>query len=213
MKILICDDHAIFRSGVRSVLEDLGIEAETVEATNAPEAFEVVDSGGIDLVLLDLNLPSVDGWEALHRLRETHPALPVVILSESESADDVRTALARGASGFIPKSSRREVLRGALDLVASGSVYVPPVGISVASEGLPQRQSRQVSDADSLTPRQLEVLRLLARGLTNREIAGVLGIREGTVKVHVSALFDALDVTNRTEAALVMRELDLDDSD
>lgn len=213
MKILICDDHAIFRAGVRTVLEDLGVDADLADVGDAETAMAVVDSGGIDLVLLDLELPGIGGWEALRRMRTEHSDVPVVIISASENPEDVRRALAGGASGYIPKTQAPAVLRSALELVISGNVYVPPQVLPSDGVRARRRGERYREGAARLTPRQHEVLQHMSRGLTNREIARVLGVAEATVKAHLGAIFDALDVSNRTEAALVMRELGLEDGE
>jgi DNA-binding NarL/FixJ family response regulator len=207
MKILVCDDHALFREGLELVLAQLDPAAELSSVGDAESALaRVAADDALDLVLLDLGLPGMDGFAALEALRRDHPSVPVVVLSASESPADVRSALDRGASGFIPKSTRGSVLLSALRLVLSGGVYVPPLVMDGAAQAGPARDPR-----GALTGRQHEVLRLLARGLTNREIAEVLKIAEGTVKTHVLHIYETLDVTNRTEAAMRMHELGLED--
>jgi DNA-binding NarL/FixJ family response regulator len=207
MKILVCDDHALFREGLELVLVQLDPEARLTSVADAESALAHVDADDcFDLVLLDLHMPGTDGFAALATLRREHPSLPVVVLSASENPAHVRAALERGASGFIPKSTRGSVLLSALRLVLSGGVYVPPLVMDGLPAGGAEAEPRR-----TLTDRQLEVLRLLARGLTNREIAEVLKIAEGTVKTHVMNVYEALDVTNRTEAAMRMHELGLDE--
>lgn len=213
MRILTCDDHAIFRAGLAAALREF--DAELLEASSCEEALAIVArEGDIDLVLLDLGLPGTDGFDGLRRLRAAHPDVAVVIVSASEDAEDVRAALERGASGFIPKSSSTPVLQSALHIVLSGSIYVPPAILPALQElAAPQTdpgsspRKRRVS---GLTARQLDVLQLMSKGLTNKEIAGVLGIGAGTVKAHASAIFEALDVTNRTEAVLAINELGIE---
>jgi len=186
VKILICDDHALFREGLRGVLGELDAEARLLEAADAAAALALADSHpDLDLVLLDLQMPGMDGWAGLRRFRSRHPTLPVVILSASEDPGDVRAALGDGASGFIPKGSTGSQLVAALRLVLSGGVYVPLAALAAAPAGSPgdgERARLRRERASQLTPRQLEVLALVARGLTNREICGVLDIAEGTVK-------------------------------
>ncbi len=201
MKILVCDDHALFREGLELVLAQLDPEAELLGVGNAEDALACLRerAGDLDLVLLDIALPGMDGFQALEAIRGEFPAVPTVLVSASERASDARKALDGGAAGFIPKSTRGKVLVGALQLVLAGGVYVPPELMETGS-----------STTLALTPRQEEVLRLLARGLTNKDIARVLGISEGTVKTHVLRVYEALEVTNRTEAAMRMHELGLD---
>jgi DNA-binding NarL/FixJ family response regulator len=211
MKILICDDHELFRAGLRLVLARLEESTELIDASSAEETFRVAEADpDLDLVLMDLGMPGMDGLSALGVLRDRFPALPVVIVSASERDADVRAAIDRGASGFIPKSSSAPVLLAALRLVLSGGVYLPPLVLAASAPapgGAPPATDRRRERAAALTPRQLEVLDLMAKGRTNREICDRLGIAEGTVKAHVATILEALDVANRTEAAAVMREL------
>lgn len=195
VKILSCEDHALFRDGLRGVVAELPDAPELVGAATAAEAFRLLDADpDIGLVLLDLALPDADGFDVLRSLRERHPLVGVAVVSASENAADAREALDAGASGFIPKSAERGVLLGALQLILAGGVYAPHglVGQEPATAGL--------------TPRQLEVARLLAKGLTNAEIAEVLAIGAGTVKTHVAAILETLDVSNRTEAVSALIE-------
>ena len=213
MKLLLCDDHEVFRAGLRTALREF--DPALVEACDCEQALRLVEQeGDVDLILLDLDLPGMDGFEGLRRLRAQHPEIAVVIVSASDEPEKVRAALEGGASGFIPKSSSTSVLQSAIRIVLSGSLYVPPeilpsLGPSQGDTRADDRR-RRTREA-GLTARQLEVLRLISRGLTNKEIASVLGIGHGTVKAHASSIFDALDVTNRTEAVLAMRELGIED--
>jgi DNA-binding NarL/FixJ family response regulator len=213
VRVLICDDHALFRAGLRLVLSGLSEDAELIEATEGAEALRIAaGNDDLDLVLLDLHMPGMDGWAGLRRLREGFPALPVVIVSASEDPDEIRTALDGGASGFIPKGSSASELIAALRLVLGGGIYVPRAALATrvgGGDASADRLRRQRERAKTLTPRQLEVVSLVARGLTNREICNVLSIAEGTVKAHLAAIFEALEATNRTEAAVLARELDL----
>jgi DNA-binding NarL/FixJ family response regulator len=207
VKILICDDHALFREGLELVLGQLDPAAELTSVGDAEAALaRVAEHDGFDLVLLDLRLRGTSGFAALDELRRRHPEVPVVVISASESPADVRSALERGASGFIPKATRGSVLLAALRHVLAGGVYVPPL-----SAGGPEAPAPAETPPPALTERQIEVLRLLARGLTNREIADVLRITEETAKSHVKHIYSALDVSTRTEAVMRMRELGLED--
>jgi DNA-binding NarL/FixJ family response regulator len=211
MRILVCDDHAVFRAGLRAVLGELASDAELFEASDVAQALALAEAHpDLELALLDLHMPGTDGRTGLRQLRAAHPALPVVIVSAADDPAEMRRALDDGAAGFIPKASRSEELLAALRLVLAGGVYVPRAALSAAgADASSARRERRRERAGALTERQIEVLSLMARGLTNREICGVLKIAEGTVKTHIAAIFESLEVTNRTEAAVVARELGL----
>lgn len=202
MKLLSVDDHDLFREGLRQVLRGLPGDLELLEAAHAEAALTLLErEGDVGLVLLDLGLPDTDGLSLLGTLRERFPLVAVVVVSANEDPATARAAIERGASGFIPKTSDRTLLLQALELVLSGGVYVPPFAMQA-----PEPSARQ---PDKLTPRQREVAELMTKGLTNKEIASVLGIAAGTVKLHVAAVLAALDVSNRTEAVMAMVELGL----
>jgi DNA-binding NarL/FixJ family response regulator len=206
MKLLVCDDHALFREGLAHVLAELDAGLEVLEATDLDHALRTIAAhDDLDLVLLDLDMPGVRGMPALRALRERFPTVPVAIVSGSADATLVRAALAAGASGFVPKSSSGPILRHALRIILDGGVYVPEQALAPAG---PARTRRDPGGDPllALTPRQREVAELLSRGLTNREICATLAIAEGTVKAHVAALLEALGASNRTEAAAILRE-------
>lgn len=207
MKVLSCDDHDLFRAGLRQALEEIGA-TEVIEAGTAADALRLVaEHDDLDLVLLDLGLPDRNGTEVLATLRKDHPLVPVAVLSGGEEPARIRAALSAGAVGFIPKSSNRDLLLSALRVIQAGGIYVPPMALD-APDAAPAGSARSTAVA-KLTARQREVLELVSKGLTNKEISGVLGIAEGTVKGHLAALFEVLDVTNRTEAVRVMAEMGL----
>ncbi len=207
MKILIADDHALFRDGLRYVLARLGDDVEILEAKDCTEALALAGSRpDLDLILLDLAMPGMDGLAGLRALRARRPSVPVVILSGSEEPTDVRQALDGGAMGFIPKSSSSSVMLSALRLILSGGVYLPPAYLARSQAGRTPIAAPSV-EALGLTPRQYDVLRLLGRGQSNKEIARVLGLAEGTVKLHISAILRALGVGNRTRAVIAAARL------
>ena len=213
MKVLTCDDHALFRAGLRVAVQDLDPDCQLAEAGTAAELFQLLEANpDFDLLLLDLGLPDASGLELLERVRSRYPATPVVIVSASEDRGAIRRALGLGAMGFIPKTSSGPVLVGALRLVLSGGVYVPPALLEDLQAEESERPTATLKPPlakglDSLTARQQEVVELIAKGLTNREIASVLGIAEATVKHHAAAIYAALEVTNRTEAAGLLHSL------
>jgi DNA-binding NarL/FixJ family response regulator len=140
MRVLLCDDHALFRDGLELVLDQIEGDLELVGVGDAEAALLRVreEANELDLVLLDIALPGMNGFDALSCLRREHPEVPVVVLSASERPEDVRRALDGGAAGFIPKSTRGPVLVGALRLVLSGGVYVPPLMLDAADPAPPQ---------------------------------------------------------------------------
>jgi len=211
MKFLVVDDHALVREGLRHVLESLDDRVTVLEARNATEAYALVEQhADLDLVLLDLRLPGVDGYTAMQELHRRHNALPVVILSGSEDTSSVVAALKMDAAGFIPKSSPREVMLQALRLVLSGGVYIPPQALGLAMLDGPGKSSNPDTksiDKPALTERQTEVLGLIAQGKPNKIIASELNISEATVKAHVTDIMRALKVTNRAQAGVAARRL------
>lgn len=194
MRILLIDDHPLFRSGISAILCELDETVQTTEVNSCEEAFGVVtDDSRFALILLDLNLPGMDGMTGLSKLRDAAPATPIVVLSASENTAKIRQAINAGAKGYIPKSANREIILNALRLVLSGGVYLP---VTIMEVPIPT----DTSDEQPLTPRQRDVLRWLARGKSNKEIAILLGMAENTVRVHVAAILKYLGVKNRTEA-------------
>ncbi|MBX3705720.1 MAG: response regulator transcription factor [Pseudomonadales bacterium] len=198
MQILVVDDHPLFRAGIATVLERLDAEVRVVECPSCEDALAWLANAPVpDLLLLDLGLPGMDGLQGLARLRETAPSMPVVVLSASEDTSRIRQAFAGGAAGYIPKSAGSELIRNALRLVLDGGRYVPP---NLVDSVVPRAAPSGSGNPASLTPRQHEVLVLLVRGLSNKEIATHLDLAENTVRVHVAAILRLLGARNRTEA-------------
>ncbi|WP_207456257.1 response regulator transcription factor [Azospirillum sp. SYSU D00513] len=209
MRILIGDDHVLFREGLRRLLEQLKEGASFQEASNFDELLEMARAGeAYDLVLSDLRMPGWPGFTGLEMLREAQPESKVVVVSASEAHHDVRDALEHGAAGYIPKSSSVKIMLSALDLIFSGGVYVPPTVLREGNDSEPRGAgSAMVPPADPqleqlLTQRQREVLDRLREGKSNKQIAHELGLSEGTVKIHMTAIFKSLGVRNRTQAAM-----------
>jgi DNA-binding NarL/FixJ family response regulator len=217
MKILVVDDHALIREALHSVLKELRQDATVLEAGDYGQAISLLQQHpDLDLLLLDLGLPDKNGFAALAELRDHHRAIPIVVLSAFNERANVVKALDLGVLGFIPKSSSRAVMLGALNLVFSGGVYIPPdalEGRGAAASPHPMAR-RTVADGPQLTPadaglteRQLAVLALMMRGKSNKAICRVLDLAEPTVKNHVTGILKALNVTNRTEAVIRVGEL------
>ncbi len=210
MKVLLADDHAVFRSGCRLLVEDLESEVEIHETADFTQTLEYLKTHtDIDLVIIDLVMPGMNSVNSLTRLRKLVPDVPLVILSAYERTSDARAALNIGAAGYIPKSSPKQVILRALQLIMSGGSYFPPELLSGEAEGLAPPGSGQTTvelgeAGAALTRRQRDVLDLMAQGRSNREIAESLGLAEGTVKVHVAAVLRTLNVSNRTQAVLAV---------
>jgi len=207
MKILLIDDHPLFIEGIRNVLLQLNDEVGIQTSGSCEEALELTrEDDDYDLVLLDLNLPGMSGLEGLQLLRHQLPATPIVLLSASEDRNKVLNAIELGAKGYIPKSSSADIITNAIQLVLSGGVYLPMAVLDTVNSA-PQKNSN--TEGQTLTPRQIQVLRLLADGLSNKAIGNHLEMAENTVRVHVSAILKFLEVKNRTEAGVAAVKMGL----
>jgi DNA-binding NarL/FixJ family response regulator len=196
MKILIVDDHPLFRAGFHAVLEQSKLDAAILSVATLGEALDHLRHDlDIGLVLLDLHLRDSDGFAALRQIGEHFPTTACIIISGDEHDGIAHQAVAAGASGFIPKSFTAEEMLAAIDYVLNGNVFVPAAAVPAL---------RTASGA--LTLRQLEVVTMLARGFSNKEIARELDVAERTVKAHVTAVLDALQVKNRTQAVIVAQQ-------
>src|SRR4051812_12293471 len=206
VNLLIVDDHPLFRDGLAALLRLASADTVVSQASSAEEALDLVDEQIFDAMFMDLMMPGLSGEPAIREFARRHPDLPVIVLSSSESPGDVRRVINAGASGYIPKSATAQTVVSALHLVLSGNVYVPPLLVSSAvraSDGDVQDEPRSLAQ---LTDRQVDVLRYLRDGLSNKEISANLGIAEKTVKVHIAAIFKTLNVVNRTQAANCLRD-------
>ena len=208
LKLLVVEDHALVREGLLQTLRKLERGVVCNGVRDAEEALALLESAGddYDLCLLDLMLPGLNGMGCLGVLRKRYPAMPVVIISALDDRNTVERAMRAGASGFVSKSSPGEVLLTALRQVLAGEIYVP---ISLQDEMPAQRKRRgavSVAEQYDLSAAQMRVLEPLIQGKTNRQISELLGLTEGTVKVHVSANLKALNVTNRSQALLLVKE-------
>jgi DNA-binding NarL/FixJ family response regulator len=198
MKVLIADDHAIFRRGLRAVLDSLSENVTVEEAADVATALRCADDDPPDLVLLDLRMPGMDGFSGISAFRKRLPLAPIVVLTASEESDDVFQALAAGANGYLAKSASASVILDALRLVLVGGIYVPRELVAGAETAMVQPKM----EAPRLTERQNEVMSLIADGHSNKEIAHRLGTSEGTVKAHVTAIMRQFGVRNRVQMLL-----------
>lgn len=192
MKILIVDDHPLFRAGFHAVLEQSALEAGVLSVSSVPEAMQAMQrDGDIGLVLLDVHLKGDDGFNALKQIGTRFPTTACIMISGDDQESVAARAINSGASGFIPKSFTADEMIAAIQKVLAGEVFVPA------------KSTLQSPEPSGLTLRQLEVISMLGRGFSNKEIARALDVAERTVKAHVSAVFEALNVRNRTQAVLV----------
>lgn len=208
IRFLVADDHPMVRDALTRTLRGLELDASIIEADSRESLFAAMTLYGPDLALVDLNMPGMNGAEGLRQLREDHPTTPVIVASAQDDPATIRAVMAIGVSGFIPKSESPNLIAQAIRLVLAGGVYVPVrslAGDFGRSGGL---DAMRPSESDhGLTPRQLDVLGLLSRGMPNKLIARELGLTEGTVKIHLAAILRALSARNRTEAVVRAREL------
>lgn len=194
MRVVLCDDHPIFVEGLKVVVGEL-LPASRVETAPSLEALRraLATPPPPELLLLDVTLPDGSG---LSMLPLAQPDTRVLVVSSHDEPALMRRALGAGARGYLPKSTDLAILRHAIALVMSGGTYIP-------AEALTAPEAVESAPGFALTHRQREVMDLVLRGLTNREMCTLLGISENTIKTHLRAIFRELDVTNRTEAATV----------
>ncbi|RME33540.1 MAG: DNA-binding response regulator [Gammaproteobacteria bacterium] len=203
MRVLIADDHALFRTGLSALLQQLADEVRVLEADSYDRVRELLEEEGApDLAILDLDMPGFDQMRGLRALLEDHPALPVLILSGSLDPLHMQMVLDAGALGYIPKTSPSQVLLGAIRLVLAGGLYVPPDLVGLGEHPAPPGPAPREGPVE-MTRRQHEILQLVIAGHSNKVIARKLGIAEKTVKSHLGAVFRILGVESRTQAALV----------
>jgi DNA-binding NarL/FixJ family response regulator len=208
MKIPIADDHWLVIEAVKAKLSELEPGIEFVLAMSVDELLAGA-TDDLDLALIDLNMPGADGQAHIDEIRQRHPAVPVIVLSGYEDPAIMRSALERGVLGFIPKAYSPDVMLSAVRLVLAGGVYVPPMMLTAVPPGIVAGSGGQTLEhlRSVLTERQVEVLQLLSQGKPNKLIGRSLGISEGTVKIHLAAIFRALNVRNRTEAVVAAQAL------
>ena len=207
--IVIVDDHPLFRGAMAQALGGHGAETKIVEADGfASLQSAILDNPDLDLVLLDLAMPGVSGFSGLLTLRAEHPDIPVMIVSATDDASTISRAMALGASGFVPKSSSIDTIRGAIEAVLRGDTWQPE-----GSDGVVESDP-EVDDilkcVATLTPQQKRVLSMISQGLLNKQIAYELDVSEATIKAHVSAVLQKMNVDSRTQAVIRLSRLGSD---
>lgn len=210
-RFLIVDDHPLFLEALQRAITSVFPNAATIEASSIESAkAELVKEARFDVVLLDLSLPDARGFEGLLELRGLFPKLPIVVVSALEDPRIVRDVMGYGASGFISKAASRQEIGAALQEVMNGSVTWPKGYREAAAPVVADRRGDLVQKLQSLTPKQLSVLKMLRQGLLNKQIAHELQIEETTVKAHVSEILRKLNVSSRTQAVIEAQKIDFE---
>lgn len=219
MKILVADDHELFLKGLELVLQDLDKNMQLVFAKNYTEMFQIVEKEqDFNLVLTDLAMPGSNWLDAIAQIHSSLPDTPIIILSAVFDREIVQKTIEIGVSGYIPKTSSNAVILSAVNLVMSGGVYIPAelLNNDLKNEFAALKQFIEITPSKNveenikiLTPRQIDVIKCIAQGHSNKQIAYDLGLTEGTVKLHVTAILKLLNVYNRTGAVMEATRLGL----
>jgi DNA-binding NarL/FixJ family response regulator len=204
VRVLVVDDHALFRHGLLQVLQTAPDIEVVGEARDALSAIELAAEWLPDVVLMDVRMPGMNGIEAARRIRAAQPSVRILMLTESEEEDDLYGAVRAGATGYLLKEVAIDEIADAIRAVAGGQALVSPMMTTklLSEFNALSRRVEEEHDGRRLTPRELEVLRLLARGLSNKDIATELVIAENTVRNHVRNILEKLEVRSRVEAAM-----------
>jgi DNA-binding NarL/FixJ family response regulator len=212
-RLLIADDHPLFRAALRGAAIDAVAELSVLEAESLEGVLAALEANpDIDLVLLDLHMPGNHGLAGLAAIRAQYPEVAVVVVSANDDPRVIRRALDHGAAGYLPKSAGLDELRDAIRSVLACEQWLPSsLRASVARAQSSQHDAELAARLASLSPQQFRVLTLVAEGLLNKQIADRLDVQERTVKAHLTAIFERMGVRNRTQAGVVLRELELSD--
>ena len=201
IRVLVVDDHPMVREGLRSMLSGEGVEV-VAEAASGAEAVLRAGERAADVVLLDLELPDMDGLTVLRRIREIDARLPVLVVTMHQEAGLVRRAVAAGATGYVLKGVGRAELLASIHAVRNGESVLDPVLLRAAIEDPPEWRPAGADSAPGLSRIELDLLRLMADGLTNRQISERLRWSQATVKKYIQRILEKLDVADRTQAAV-----------
>jgi len=209
MRCLVADDHELIREGVKLLLESTYPGINIFEASSGKEVRnEILNHKDLDFILLDYFLPGTDTMILIREISENHPEIPLIIFSGVENTVLMKKFLYLGASGFIPKSSDNETVLYAIEQVLSGEIYKPKSMLQFIDSDAPNDEGVVFNSKNKLilTERQLEVLKLVSLGKTNKEIATLLQLSKNTIKVHITAISQVLQTNSRTEAVIVAHE-------
>jgi DNA-binding NarL/FixJ family response regulator len=208
MKFLLVDDHILFREGIKYILQRYAQKVQILEASSYSDACQIAkEQNNFDLVLLNLAEPDIHEFDAIDQIKNYLAKTPLVIVSACEDPKVIREILSMGIQGYIPTSYSSQVMFCAIQLVLSGGVYVPPLVLTQPATFKEETQPETTAEIGelelSLTPRQRQVLNLLSKGKTNKEIGQELGLSEATIRTHLCGIFKLLKVSNRTQAVHV----------
>lgn len=205
-RLIIADDHPLFRDALRGAMINVADETTVEEAGSFEELTKALEADGdVDLILLDLSMPGISGFSGLIYLRSQFPGVPVVVVSASDDPETIRRSMDFGASGFIPKRFGVETLREAVAKILAGDIWIPG-DVDLAAAADPEA-ARLRDRLVTLTPQQMRVLMMLSEGLLNKQIAFELGVSEATIKAHVSAILQKLNVESRTQAVIAAAKI------
>jgi len=202
IKVMIVDDHSMVREGIKQLLELDGDIVVIAEANNGKQCIELLDEKQTDVLLLDINMPNMNGLQVLQYIRETKIKVKVLILTIHNEVEYLVRAVEIGVDGYVLKDSDSSVLKKAIFSIHRGETFIQPELAPMLKVKLEEKNHAANNSDDSLTKREIEVLKLLAEGLFNKEIAYMLAISEKTVKNHVSNIFKKINVSDRTQAAV-----------
>ncbi|TDF37633.1 response regulator transcription factor [Alteromonadaceae bacterium M269] len=207
MKAIIADDHPLFRGALKQAVQSV-IDGEIYEAENFEQTMSLLEEyPEIDVVFLDLNMPGNEGFTGLSAIRNAYPSIQAVMVSAEENPTIIRKALDFGASGYIPKSSDLNDIADAISVILDGELWLPE-GVKEKVEGIQNEEGQAFAKKlDQLTPHQFRVLKLVADGLLNKQIAYELDVQETTIKQHMSAILKKLGVFNRTQAGIIFKQV------
>jgi DNA-binding NarL/FixJ family response regulator len=207
-RLVIADDHPLFRGALRQAVTGLFEAGDIAEAGSFDDIVSLLDRGSeMELILLDLAMPGVRGFSGLLYLRAQYPSVPVVVVSANDDPVVMRRCMEFGASGFIPKKLGIDILRSGINAVLAGGVWTPP-DLDLQAGGSDGETSALLTRLATLTPQQVRVLMMLSEGLLNKQIAYELSVSEATIKAHVSAILQKLGVDNRTQAVIAAAKIE-----
>ena len=201
ISIVIADDHAMVREGLKCLLELDNLYEVVGVASDGYECLDVINKTNPDIIILDINMPKLDGLQTLKIMRQEKIQSKVIIATINDDVDYLIQALDYECNGYVLKNSEFDILKEAINAVVSGDTFIEPRLMNLLNSNLAKRDIKK-SMIDALTKRELEILKLVSKGMLNKEIASQLNISERTVKNHISNIFKKIDVSDRTQAAV-----------